>query len=853
MRDAARLSVAIAFLLFSACGGDDDGPADTDGGMRVDSGGGGDAAMADGGGVDAPVGDAGPMECGNFELEGTELCDDGNTEGGDGCSPDCTSDEVCGNGITDDHLGELCDDGNTLNGDGCNADCTSDETCGNGTVDASEVCDDGNTMDDDGCSADCSMGPVCGDGEANGGEACDDGNTTGGDGCSADCTSDESCGNAIVDAAAGEMCDDGNTAGGDGCSPTCNVEVCGNGILDAGEDCDDDNDVSGDGCEADCTFSCAMDADCDDGALCNGSETCNTTTHVCAAGTNAADATDCGGGMVCRSGMCVPPVCGNGIVEGTEVCDDGDSTEGDGCDNDCTPSCTMDSECADAEVCNGTETCNTTTNVCTNPPNLADGTSCGSGLVCRSGVCTTIVCGNGAVEMGEDCDDGNSTNGDGCDNDCTFSCTTNADCTDGLVCNGSETCNTTTNVCSAGTPPAAGTACDRDMNPGTRDICRMGTCVASRCGDGFTDMGGGEQCDDANTTEGDGCDNDCTFSCAMSADCDDGRICNGAETCNTTTHVCAAGTNAPNGTLCDRDMNAMTRDICRMGTCSASTCGDGFVDMGAGEACDDGNATPGDGCEPDCTVTGAAMPTAYRIDQLDIREPHLYDSFPIFGCYDITDSGPLGADGVNDSLNASVDDFSLNYITVHRPLDRSMMTNAVDFVDGTCMAGTTRPTCSVGTMGTVYPLTATNMSSGTCFTAHAGTTRPYTPAVPTIGPPCFVTGVMDLTVNIAGIAIPLKQAQISATYGSGTTPATLGPGVIAGFLETADAMMIRFPDDTPAVGGDTLYQHLAAGRATGSSCSSRDDRDDHPVTGATDAGFWFYIQFASIRADWTGP
>ena len=48
---------------------------------------------------------------------------------------------LCGNGEID--LSEVCDDGNTLSGDGCSADCESDETCGNGQVDLGELCDDG--------------------------------------------------------------------------------------------------------------------------------------------------------------------------------------------------------------------------------------------------------------------------------------------------------------------------------------------------------------------------------------------------------------------------------------------------------------------------------------------------------------------------------------------------------------------------------------------------------------------------------------------------------------------------------------------------------------------------------------
>jgi cysteine-rich repeat protein len=34
--------------------------------------------------------------------------------------------------------------------------------------------------------------------------------------------------------------------------------------------------------------------------------------------------------------ICVPPMCGNGIPEGTEQCDDGNSDDADGCRGDCT-------------------------------------------------------------------------------------------------------------------------------------------------------------------------------------------------------------------------------------------------------------------------------------------------------------------------------------------------------------------------------------------------------------------------------------------------------------------------------------------------------------------------------------
>jgi cysteine-rich repeat protein len=57
--------------------------------------------------------------CGNSDVEPGEQCDDGNAEGGDGCSADCSKIEMCGDGISDE--GEQCDDGNVNPADGCDA------------------------------------------------------------------------------------------------------------------------------------------------------------------------------------------------------------------------------------------------------------------------------------------------------------------------------------------------------------------------------------------------------------------------------------------------------------------------------------------------------------------------------------------------------------------------------------------------------------------------------------------------------------------------------------------------------------------------------------------------------------
>ncbi len=68
-----------------------------------------------------------PATCGDKIIDMTEVCDDANRVGGDGCSASCTSFERCGDGLVDLALGEQCDDGLAgLAGDGCTSSCTSE-------------------------------------------------------------------------------------------------------------------------------------------------------------------------------------------------------------------------------------------------------------------------------------------------------------------------------------------------------------------------------------------------------------------------------------------------------------------------------------------------------------------------------------------------------------------------------------------------------------------------------------------------------------------------------------------------------------------------------------------------------
>jgi cysteine-rich repeat protein len=119
--------------------------------------------------------------CGNGLVEVGEDCDDGNIQGGDGCSENC---DFCGDGIT--QAWEECDDGNTAAGDACTPVCRA-ATCGDGFPAPSEACDDGNHIGTDGCTPSCAL-PACGDGFVNhASEACDDGNGIETDACTTAC------------------------------------------------------------------------------------------------------------------------------------------------------------------------------------------------------------------------------------------------------------------------------------------------------------------------------------------------------------------------------------------------------------------------------------------------------------------------------------------------------------------------------------------------------------------------------------------------------------------------------------------------------------------------------------------
>ncbi len=168
--------------------------------------------------------------------------------------------------------------------------------------------------------------------------------------------------------------------------------------------------------------------------------------------------------------LLVESVCGDGIVDLPEQCDDGDANADapDKCRKDCTKP-----GCGDQIVDTG---------------ELCDDGNSKSDDACIA--CKVATCGDGFVEAGvEACDDGDADNTNACTNACKV-----AACGDGFTQAGVEACD------------------DGDANADAPDKCRK-NCSKPACGDGITD--GGEQCDDGNKNDSDTCTNACKAACTQ--------------------------------------------------------------------------------------------------------------------------------------------------------------------------------------------------------------------------------------------------------------------------------------------------------------------------------------------------
>lgn len=236
----------------------------------------------------------------------------------------------------------------------------------------------------------------------------------------------------------GEKCDTSKVCdGGTISSGTCRVNCtyCGDGVINGGEECDPKDPVSGPGCDATCKKKVIIqEPKCGDN-LCNRpTENCDGTIACKGAGLTAS--------FVCRAPGTVAECtyCGDGVINGGEECDDGNTSNNDGCNTSCLKPNKCDEPCVSSIGCGGGLQCMNGIcdgTICEEPPRCGDnkcdvGEACDGNLKCKgngdmtAGECRVgganecTYCGDGVVQTtaGEQCDDGNTNNGDSCDNNC---------------------------------------------------------------------------------------------------------------------------------------------------------------------------------------------------------------------------------------------------------------------------------------------------------------------------------------------------------------------------------------------------------------------------------------------------
>jgi cysteine-rich repeat protein len=215
---------------------------------------------------------------------------------------------------------------------------------------------------------------------------------------------------------------------------------------------------------------------------------------------------------ICSGGLCVRSQCGDGFIddrttggatEGREACDDGNDIANDGCELDCTITCTAATGAVDCDDMNPCTDDVCTMSSCRNNPNTNACMVGGAASTCSGGVCPAPSCGNGMRDGSELCDDGNDVSGDGCEADCTPSCTSNEQCEDGVACNGVFTCNAPPDGTRRCVEMARPVACADDGNRCTTEMCVDGVgCVSDGSAndvdrDGYYATScGGNDCDD---------------------------------------------------------------------------------------------------------------------------------------------------------------------------------------------------------------------------------------------------------------------------------------------------------------------------------------------------------------------
>jgi hypothetical protein len=256
-------------------------------------------------------------------------------------------------------------------------------------------------------------------------------------------------------------------------------------------------------------------------------------------------------------------------------------------------------------------------------------------------------------------------------------------------------------------------------------------------------------------------------------------------------------------------------------------------------------ACGGGGKKEDLIGNGAT--TAFRFDDLALRDPHVFINFG--GCHDVTDQ-PFFGFALNDQFRTRIrndqdgdGNLDINLIVGLTPADPSHDQVGFSVLPGTCPAPFPPSGCTATPNAMPSQMVAHNMPDGTCGTTIAGTLFGYSPAVILPSGRCFGTDSSQFTLDMLGTQLVLSDAQFAGVY-FGDPPNAIMSGYIRGFLSESAANTTLIPAAAPLVGGRPISTVLAGGQPPGANpnCASHDDRDQGP--GGV-RGWYFYLNFSA--------
>lgn len=537
----------------------------------------------------------------------------------------------------------------------------------------------------------------------------------------------------------------------------------------------------------------------------------------------------CPAGASCaaRQAVCIWDACGNGHVDGTEACDDGNKEDKDGCRSDCGSTETCGNWITDEEM---DEACD-------------DGNTV-SGDGCSDDCMSLEACGNGETDTNEDCDGGP---GDApnlarptplCTPHCKWSTCGDgyANAADNEGCDGGDPaspgrrettdCNAdcTPRVCGDGKRNVtAGEQCDNGTAQNREDAACLPDCTDNECGDGHR-YPAREQCDlgPGNAPTGADFGGACLPGC-LDARCGDGNVRAGVEQCDTgpdsalDNHTCPY--NVASCEVCNRCQNASGQ--------LTGVCGDG-TRQDRWESCDDGRAKNGS------TVCDYNVRTCRNCDStcsgwVDGSGPYCGDGTP-----NGTEACDQGA-GVNGSgycpKGAECDqvcnggcngfDYRPRYCGDNNPSDGEQCDNYWSFQCGTCTKPGCRRAQPAPAKGSIV-IHDTDHLAGVNVTLDDGLRNSYARIFlfvedePVSGQvdirdkaPEEVAAAMASTINAAAFGI-------AATVAGDTVTLTNASGGVDG-----NAAVVVYPADTTALTATELSGGV--GCSLGTACVFNED------------------------------